>query len=509
MARVLSTWAAKSLSDRIFTWIAYNPRLATILFDEFVFNLFWGILAFVNICVIGAGYVGLVTSACLAYLGNEVIAVEADQSRLDSLKRGVVPFFEPGLNDLVKHCSELGSLTFSNKLEEAVKKSQIIFIAVGTPSLANGESDLSQVMTVAREIGQALDSTKKRVIVNKSTVPVGSGNWVEMLVNQGLMMVQTVPAGRARSQAPAFSIVSNPEFLREGSAIADSFYPDRIVVGAQDEAAVALMQKLYGPILDQSFTPPAVAPRPDKLPPIPLVVTDLASAELIKYSANAFLALKISFANEIAGLCEKSGADIREVMRGIGLDKRIGQYFLNAGIGWGGSCFGKDINALMQVAKEYNYPTSLLEATSDVNYRQRTLVIKKLQDELKIIKGRTVGLMGLSFKPNTDDLRDAPSLTIAQHLIKMGVSVKAYDPVSNANCQAIHPELEIAYCDNLEQLATGADALVLVTEWDEFKRAPWKKIAGLMKGLLIIDGRNALDKDELVKIGFTYRGIGY
>jgi UDPglucose 6-dehydrogenase len=445
----------------------------------------------------------------LAYLGNDVIAVEADQSRLDSLKRGTVPFFEPGLSALVKQCSELGSLKFTNKIDEAVKKSQIIFIAVGTPQLADGEPDLSQVMAVAREIGQALDSTKKRVIVNKSTVPVGSGNWVEMLVKQGLMVVQAVPAGAARAQTPTFSIVSNPEFLREGSAIADSLYPDRIVVGAQDDSAVELMQKLYAPILEQSFTPPGVAPRPDKLDPIPLVVTDLASAELIKYSANAFLALKISFANEISGLCEKSGADIREVMHGIGLDKRIGQYFLNAGIGWGGSCFGKDINALMQVAKEYNYPTPLLEATSDVNYRQRHLVIKKLQDELKIIKGRTVGLMGLAFKPNTDDLRDAPSLDIAQHLIKMGVSVKAYDPVSNKICKNTHPQLEITYCENLEQLAIGVDALILVTEWDEFKRTPWKKIAGLMKGLLIIDGRNALDKDELVKNGFTYRGVGY
>jgi UDPglucose 6-dehydrogenase len=438
-----------------------------------------------------------------------VIAVEADKSRLDSLKRGVVPIFEPGLNDLVKHCSEAGSLTFSNSIEEGVRKSQIIFIAVGTPPQANGEPDLSQVMTVARAIGQALDATQKRVIVNKSTVPVGSGNWVEMLVNQGLLSVQTVPVRAARSQAPAFSIVSNPEFLREGSAIADSFYPDRIVVGAADDSAIGLMRELYGPILNQSFVPPKVAPRPENLEPIPLVVTDLASAELIKYSANVFLALKISFANEIAGLCEKSGADIREVVRGIGLDKRIGQYFLNAGIGWGGSCFSKDINALMQFAKEYDYPTSLLSATIDVNDRQRYLVIKKLQDELKLIKGRTVGLLGLSFKPNTDDLRDAPSLTIAQQLIKMGASVKAYDPVSNANCRKLHPELEIVYCENLEELATGSDALVLVTEWEEFRRAPWTRIASLMKAPLIIDGRNALSEEELVRFGFIYRGIGH
>lgn len=487
-----------------------NRLLATILLRVRVFGfLFRRFVAFVDICVIGAGYVGLVTSACLAYLGNHVITVESDNSRLDSLKRGIVPIFEPGLDDLVKQCSEAGTLTFTNNLDDAVKKSQVIFIAVGTPPLPGGEPDLSQVMTVARAIGRTLDASRKRVIVNKSTVPVGSGNWVEMLVSQGLQTAQTVPARPARSDAPAFSIVSNPEFLREGSAIADSFYPDRIVVGAQDESAIALMKELYDPLLNQSFKPPAVAPRPQNLGPIPLVVTDLASAELIKYSANAFLALKISFANEIAGLCEKSGADIREVMRGIGLDKRIGQFFLNAGIGWGGSCFGKDISALMQFAKEYNYPTSLLEATIDVNERQRYLVIKKLQDELKIIKGRTVGLMGLSFKPNTDDLRDAPSLSIAQHLLKMGASVKAYDPVSSKNCHKLFPELDIAYCDNLEQLAKGSDALVLVTEWDEFRKTRWENIAALMKCPLVIDGRNALVEEDLVRNGFIYRGIGH
>jgi UDPglucose 6-dehydrogenase len=462
----------------------------------------------VDVCVIGAGYVGLVTSACLAFLGNTVIAVDANTARLESLKRGIVPFFEPGLSEFLTESISTGLLTFSDSIEQAVKKSQIIFIAVGTPPMPNGEPDLSQVMTVARAIGHALDSTKRRVIVNKSTVPVGSGNWVEMLVKQGVQSVQTVPARASKADAPTFSVCSNPEFLREGSAIADSFYPDRIVVGTTDEFAADLMKTLYKPIINQSFEPPIFIPRPHDITSIPYVVTDLASAELIKYAANAFLALKISFANEMSGLCEKAGADIREVSRGIGLDRRIGKYFLNAGIGWGGSCFGKDINALIQVAKEYNYPTSLLEATIAVNQRQRSVVIKKLQDELKIIKGRTIGLMGLSFKPDTDDLRDAPSISIAQQLIKMGATVKAYDPVSNENCQTLNPDLDVIYCKDVIELAHGCDAMLLITEWEEFRHANWQEIAKVMNCPLVIDGRNTLDEATAIKHGIIYRGIG-
>jgi UDPglucose 6-dehydrogenase len=470
----------------------------------------------VDICVVGAGYVGLVTSACLAYLGNHVIAVESNPDRLNSLKSGAVPFFEPGLQEFVQTTSQSGFLTFTDNLTEAVRKAQIIFIAVGTPSLANGESDLSQVMVVARAIGAALDDSKRRIVVNKSTVPVGSGNWVEMLVSQGVqkaqkaeLVPQTAPSARgSRSEGPTFTVVSNPEFLREGSAIADSFYPDRIVVGSIDEHAIETMKNLYKPILEQTFDAPGFALRPHNLIDVPFVVTDLASAELIKYSANAFLAMKISFANEISGLCEKVGADVKQVAEGIGLDYRIGKAFLNAGVGWGGSCFGKDVSALMQVAKEYSYPTSLLEATVAVNDRQRLVVIKKLQEELKILKGRTVGLMGLSFKPNTDDLRDAPALTIARQLLKMGASVKAYDPVSNAVCQKLHGDLDLVYADSVEELAGDCDALVLVTEWDDFKKADWKKIAKLMRWPLVIDGRNALNEDELRSCGITYRGVG-
>jgi len=462
----------------------------------------------VDVCVIGAGYVGLVTSACLAYLGNQVIAVDADGNRLSKLRKGLIPFYEPGLEEFVRSCTKNGFLEFSDNLVEAVKRSTVIFVAVGTPSLPDGEPDLSQVMAAARAIGGALDSSRRRLIVNKSTVPVGSGNWVEMLVNQGLQAVQPVPARSARPQAPSFAVVSNPEFLREGSAIYDTLYPDRIVVGSSDESAIESMRGLYKPILNQRFEPPAFAPRPDSFGQVPFVVTDLASAEMIKYSANAFLAMKISFANEIAGLCEKVGADVRQVAQGIGLDKRIGAQFLNAGIGWGGSCFWKDVKALMQVAQEYNHNTSLLDATIAVNQHQRLVPITKLQEELKIIKGRTIGLMGLSFKPNTDDLRDAPSLTIAAQLLKMGAQVKAYDPVSSRACAEAHRQLAIVYCDSLIELATDADALILVTEWDEFRGADWKAMAQVMKHPILIDGRNFLPERILEAAGFVYRGIG-
>ncbi len=462
-----------------------------------------------DISVIGAGYVGLVTSACLAYLGNRVIAVDSNREKLESLKQGRAPFFEPGLDEFLTAAIGSGFLEFSDSIESAVAKSQVVFIAVGTPPLPNGESDLSQVMAVARAIGRSLDSSKKRIIVNKSTVPVGSGNWVEMLVSQGVQSVQTVPARASKADAPVFTVVSNPEFLREGSAIADSFYPDRIVVGASDDQAAGLMKQLYSPILTQSFDEPTFAPRPANFTTVPFVVTDLPSAELIKYAANAFLAMKISFANEMAGLCDKVGADVRQIVRGIGLDKRIGSNFLNAGVGWGGSCFGKDIGALQQVAREYGYSTPLLEATCEVNERQRLVVIKKLQEELKILKGRTVGLMGLSFKPNTDDLRDAPSLTIARQLLKMGAAVKVYDPVSNDICREQHPDLDVVYCDTLTHLATDADALVLVTEWDEFLRTDWKGLSKVMRWPLIIDGRNILLETDVAGAGLIYRGIGH
>lgn len=461
-----------------------------------------------NICVVGAGYVGLVTSACFAYFGNKVVAIDNNRAKIKQLESGAIPFFEPGLAELVKIGQQSGHLSFSDNLEEAVKDSEIIFIAVGTPSQPSGEPDLSQVMAVARSIGAALDDRLFRVIVNKSTVPVGSGNWVEMLVHQGQQAVASVPARGARNEQSRYTVVSNPEFLREGSALHDSFYPDRIVVGSNDPDVVSKMRNLYEPLLKQDFEPPKFMPRPEGFPSVPFVVTDLASAEMIKYSANAFLAMKISFANEIANLCEKVGADIRQVAYGIGLDQRIGSKFLNAGIGWGGSCFGKDVRALVQVAREYNSSTALLESTISVNDAQRNLPITKLQEVLKIIKGRTIGVLGLSFKPNTDDLRDAPSITIISQLLKMGAQVKAYDPVSMKACFSQYPELDINYCESIDDVVHGTDALVLVTEWNDFREADWKKLASDMKQPIIIDGRNCLDKTTIEAAGFVYRGIG-
>jgi UDPglucose 6-dehydrogenase len=462
----------------------------------------------VDVCVIGAGYVGLVTSCCLAYLGHKVVVVESNVERLALLKDGQTPIFEPGLTELMA-LLEPGLLQFSDSIEQGVKQAEVIFIAVGTPSLPSGEPDLSQVVTVAKAIGGALDSTRRRLVVNKSTVPVGSGNWVEMLVAQGVQALQTVAARSTRAEMPLFNVASNPEFLREGTAISDTLYPDRIVVGCANEDAVGLMRKLYEPIVHQTFSPPEIAPRPHGFESVPFLVTDIASAEMIKYSANAFLAMKISFANEIANLCEKVGADIRQVSSGIGLDKRIGKQFLNAGVGWGGSCFGKDVHALIEVAREYHSSTALLEATLQVNKQQRAHAITKLQEELKIIKGRTIGLLGLSFKPNTDDLRDAPSLTIAQLLQKMGAQVRAYDPVSNASCASQRPDLNIIYCMDVNELAEGADALVLVTEWDEFRQADWHRMGQNMRRRIVIDGRNFLHEKDLLDAGFVYRGIGH
>jgi UDPglucose 6-dehydrogenase len=396
----------------------------------------------------------------------------------------------------------------------------VIFIAVGTPPRADGSPDLRYVQEVARSVGRAIDGCDDgllRVVVNKSTVPIGSGNWVEMLVLEGERASNGATGGPRRTgnlngegdRRNRFVVASNPEFLREGSAIHDTLYPDRVVIGASDRRAVDALRAVYEPILSQQFTPPTdVAPRPEGFGAVPLVVTDLASAEMIKYAANAFLATKISFANEIANVCERVGADVTEVMRGIGLDERIGVRFLNAGIGWGGSCFGKDLSALVRIAAEYEYDTELLRASIAVNDRQRQLVIRKLQQALKIIKGRTIGLLGLAFKPETDDLRDAPSLTIAENLIAMGARVKAYDPVASEACFQQHPDLDIIYADSTDDLVAGCDAVVLVTEWDEFRRLDLKRVAELMSGDVFVDGRNVFDPDAFARVGLRGEGIG-
>jgi UDPglucose 6-dehydrogenase len=460
-----------------------------------------------RVTVIGTGYVGTVTGACLAYLGHRVTCVDTDLSKIEKLRRGDPPIYEPGLPELISLANERGGINFETDLASAVRESDVIFIAVGTPSLPSGESNLTYLESAARGIGAAMDSSRFRVVVNKSTVPVGSGNLVEALVRDGIVESHPEPA-----DAIAFGVASNPEFLREGSAIHDSLYPDRVVVGADDPATLQTMRQLYAPLIEQQFADPSFAPRPSNLQSgikaIPIVETTITSAEMIKYSANAFLALKIGFSNEMANICERVGAEVVEVMAGIGLDARIGSGFLNAGIGWGGSCFGKDISSLLHTAAEYGYQARILEASLAVNRMQRSVVIQKLQEKLYILKGRTIALLGLAFKPNTDDLRDAPSLQIAEKLIQMGARVRAYDPVAMGACREQNPNLRITYCDDVLSAAEHADALVLVTEWPEFSGLNLKQLAARMNKAVLIDGRNLFHPELARAAGFEYAGIG-
>lgn len=456
-----------------------------------------------RVTVIGTGYVGSVTGACLAYLGHHVTCVDTDECKIAKWQRGEPPIYEPCLQELVDWAAERKGIEFTTELAPAVRPSDVIFIAVGTPPLADGSPNLSYLETASRGIGAAIDDSRFRVVVNKSTVPVGCGNLVETLVREGIE--EANPAARSTVR---FGVASNPEFLREGCAVADSLYPDRIVVGAADERTLAIMLELYRPLVEQSFAAPPGVPRPASFVEVPLVSTSLTSAEMIKYAANAFLAMKIGFANEIANLCEHVGADVTEVMQGIGLDSRIGAKFLSAGLGWGGSCFGKDIQALLQTAGEYGYQSKLLNATLEVNAAQRHLVVQKLQEKLLILKGRTIALLGLAFKPDTDDLRDAPALQIAERLIQIGARVKAYDPIAMEACRQLHPELKIRYCASVREAAEDADALVLVTEWGEFTALPLEELAEVMAKPVLVDGRNLFKPEIAIAAGFDYTGIG-
>jgi len=455
-----------------------------------------------RVTVIGTGYVGTVTGACLAFLGHKVTCVDTDHHKIEKLRTGQAPIYEPGLEELIQLANENGGIDFRTDLSDAVRESDVIFIAVGTPPLPTGESNLSYLEAAARGIGASMDSHRFRVVVNKSTVPIGSGNLVETLVREGIAEGATAAAG------VRFGVASNPEFLREGSAIHDSLYPDRIVLGAEDRFTSELLQQLYTPLTEQKFTDPSFAPRPASMQQVPVVTTTITSAEMIKYSANAFLAMKIGFANEISNICERVGAEVTEVMTGIGLDKRIGTGFLNAGLGWGGSCFGKDISSLMHTAGEYGYQARLLEASLAVNRLQRQIVIQKLQEKLFILKGRTITLLGLAFKPNTDDLRDAPSLQIAAKLIQMGARVRAYDPIAMDACREQNPGLRICYCNDAASAAEHADALVLVTEWPEFSDLNLGDLAGRMNSAVLIDGRNLFNPEKARLAGFEYSGIG-
>jgi UDPglucose 6-dehydrogenase len=459
-----------------------------------------------RVCVIGTGYVGLVTGVCLAHIGHHVICIDNNEEKVKLMKSGQSPIYEPGLSELMQSSAASGNLEFSTDLEAGVKHGEVLFIAVGTPALPTGESDTRYVEAVARGIGAHLNGGYK-VIVNKSTVPIGSGDWVRMIVLDGVAERQKnlVAAGGGISTLERieaeFDVVSNPEFLREGSAVYDTFNPDRIVLGSNNPKAITVMQQLYAPLVDRKFAEDA------SLPPVPVVVTDLSSAEMIKYAANAFLATKISFINEVANICDRVGADVTQVAQGIGLDSRIGSKFLSAGIGWGGSCFPKDVSALVHTAEDYGYETELLNAAINVNKRQRTIAIEKLQQELKILKGKTVGLLGLTFKPDTDDMRDAPALTMIEQLNRLGAKVKAYDPIVSQSGLS-HGLSGVIIESDPERLADGCDALVVVTEWKEFLRLDYAKMAKSMREPVLIDGRNFLDPATVIDAGFRYLGIG-
>jgi UDPglucose 6-dehydrogenase len=456
-----------------------------------------------RVTVIGTGYVGTVTGACLSYLGHRVTCVDTDASKIATLQRGESPIYEPHLKEMLHLAAKRGGIDFATGLNGPAAESDVIFIAVGTPPLPTGEADLSYLEAAARSIGAAMDSSRFRVVVNKSTVPVGCGNLVETLVREGIAESRPEELRGIR-----FGVASNPEFLREGCAVADSLYPDRIVVGASDPETLAVMRELYEPLVRQSFEAPPASPRPAGLRQAPMVTTSLTSAEMIKYAANAFLATKIGFANEIANICERVGAEATEVMTGIGLDSRIGAKFLNPGIGWGGSCFNKDIRALLHTAREYGYDSKLLQASLDVNAAQRQMVIQKLQEKLFILKGRTIALLGLAFKPDTDDLRDAPSLHIAERLLQMGARVKAYDPIAMSACAAQRPDLKIRYSVSAPELANDADALVVVTEWREFRDLDLSALAQRMATRILVDGRNIFRSEQAIAAGFDYTGIG-
>jgi UDPglucose 6-dehydrogenase len=448
--------------------------------------------------IIGTGYVGLTTGVALAYLGHEVTCLDVDAAKVEDLRKGKSPIYEPHLDDLMSAASR--NLRFTLNAEEALRDAEVVFIAVGTPSLPDGNPNLSYLKSAAQSIGAHIGAPYV-VIVNKSTVPIGSGNWVESLVRDAYRATNPM-------KASSFVVASNPEFLREGSALTDMLYADRVVVGADDTKALEVLRRLYQPLLEQTFEPPTFLPRPEGFKAVHFLTSDLQSAELIKYAANAFLALKISFINEIAELSEKVGADIHHVARGIGLDSRIGNRFLQAGIGWGGSCFGKDTAALISTGKEYGLSMPITQAAREVNARQRARMIEILMSELKILKGRKIGLLGLSFKPFTDDLRDAPAFDIANRLIERGAKVVAFDPISMERAKKEWKGSEIEYLPNAEAVFSEADAVLLVTEWPEFKGIPFGQAASSMKNRLIIDGRGLMDPAKMSACGIRLITLG-
>lgn len=431
-----------------------------------------------NICVIGTGYVGLVTGTCFADFGVNVSCVDKDVQKIEMLKRGEIPIYEPGLKELVDKNINEKRLTFTTDLSDAIKKSLVIFIAVGTPPRDDGSADLSYIEEVARTIAENLNGYK--VIVTKSTVPVGTGSLIERIIS-------SEQKGEFK-----FDVASNPEFLREGSALEDFMRPNRVVIGARSPQAVAIMKDLYSPLY---------------LIETPFVVTDIETSELIKYASNAFLATKISFINEMANICERVGADIHMVARGMGLDHRIGPKFLHPGPGYGGSCFPKDTMAITKIAKAHGYTFRIVEAVIDVNDRQREIMIGKIRTLAGGLKGKRFGVLGLAFKPNTDDIRESPAMDIVAHLVSEGATVKAYDPAGMENAKKV-VKAGVTFCNDSYDVAEGSDALILMTEWNQFRKLDLARIKTLLKEPRVVDLRNVYEPEAMAKLGFEYVSVG-
>lgn len=431
-----------------------------------------------NISVIGVGYVGLVTGACFAEFGLNVTCCDKDQKKIESLKKGEIPIYEPGLEELVKKNSKEGRLHFTTDISECIKGSLVVFIAVGTPPKDDGSADLTFIEEVARVIAKNMESYK--VIVTKSTVPVGTGKLISEIIEKNQV------------KKGCFDVVSNPEFLREGSALEDFMRPNRVVLGASSPQAIAILRDLYKPLFRIEA---------------PFVITNVETAEIIKYASNAFLATKISFINEMANLCEKVGADVHVVAKGMGLDHRIGSKFLHPGPGFGGSCFPKDTLALAQVSKENDYTFELVETTIKVNKRQKILMLEKIRKAMKNVKDKKIAVWGLTFKPNTDDMRDAPSIDIINGLLKDGAMIKAYDPAGIEEAKKFLKNT-IQYCDDMYKTLTDCDALVIITEWNQFRNPDFERLKRSLETPLVIDLRNVYDPEKMKTLGFQYVCVG-
>jgi UDPglucose 6-dehydrogenase len=443
-----------------------------------------------KIAVIGAGYVGLTTAACLAQIGHEVFCSESDLAKLKQLQSGAMPLFEPHLEDIIRRNREAGRLAFGST-EEAIERGRAIFICVGTPPLPNGDANLSAIESVARAIAKR--ASGYRLVIEKSTVPVQTG--AQLRKHLAVHCTNTLQ----------YDVASNPEFLREGSAVEDFLHPDRIVVGAESEQAANLLREIYEPILQKTFTCPVHKHCPARAA-VHFLVTDTNSAELIKHASNSFLAMKISFINMVANLCEVVGADVAKVAEGMGLDPRIGPAFLNPGIGFGGFCFPKDLQAFIRIAEKSGCDFSLLKEVEKINHRRIELLVEKLRQELWVLRGKNVAVWGLAFKPNTDDVRFAPSLALLKSLVEEGANVRAYDPEAMEKAKSVFPD--ITYCPDLYKAAEGADAIVIVTEWDEFRHVDWERLRAMVERPLVLDGRNMLDAAAMVGNGFDYLGVG-